>query len=121
MESCKKEFKDGNNRKTIENLHEALEKLVKAYALYFGLLKEEKLKTKISHKPLKVYIKLLSKHWIGKVQSLFNIKVNISQSWEQLERLSNLDLEEPEDIEEVLKLDKNFKFFLNYIKILWGS
>jgi HEPN domain-containing protein len=110
LDSCKREFNEGNDRKAIKNLHEALEKLVKAYALYFGLLKEEKLKTKISHKPLKVYTKLLKEHWIGKVAGLFNIDVN-SQSLDLLEKLSKF---EKQDKNEVIELDKGIKVFISY-------
>jgi len=96
-------------------LHQAIEKLVKAYALYFGLQKEEELR-KIGHLPVKAYLELIEKPWITKITDLFrlNIKVDISKSKQLLENL--IKFEKNNKRQEVLQLDKSIPIFLQLYK-----
>jgi len=109
LKYCKMALKDEDYEKALYQLCLSVEKLVKAYALYFGLFKELELK-KIGHSPIKAYIRLLDETWVSSVRQFFNLKIDMSKSLNQLEKLAKIKIES--DVEKIRELDKGVPIFL---------
>ncbi len=109
LKSCKQAYETGNNKKAVHELHQTVEKLVKAHALRMGLMKEKDLR-KIGHTPLKLYLDLLSKSYIEKLPEIINSNVNLKESRRVLNDLTNL--KKSKNRIAILQLDKDVSSFL---------
>ena len=91
------------------HLQQSIEKSVKAYGLYYGIIKESKdeIVHKIGHKSPKVYLKLLRFPWVDDVSNIFTPEINLQK------RLADLDsLVKEENKSKILDLDGSVPLFL---------
>jgi len=113
LERCKRDVNTKDYEGTLERLSLCIEKVIKAYALYFGLFKERELKNKVIHFPIRVYVNLLTKSWIGKILDFFNFKSDINKHIQFLKRLEKLENSS------IMELDRDVSIFLNFHKQIY--
>jgi hypothetical protein len=108
LKSSTRNFKARDVEKSVYDLQQSLEKLAKSYALYFGIYKENDL-IKVSHSPIRIYIKLLESGWIETTSRFFNLKADPIKGLEFLKKFNKMN---PETVKEILRMDKDIPIFL---------
>jgi len=108
IDRAKDAYKDGDLNNAVFHLQQSIEKMVKAYGLYLGIIKKEDL-IKIGHNTPEVYLKLLKKSWIDKIPEAICIKTNIKKNIMDFESLIR-------NKKAQLELDKSTSIFLEHFK-----
>jgi len=105
-------FKDNDPNNTVLHLQQSIEKIVKAYGMYLGIINDPQ--KEVGHNTSKVYIKLLGKSWITEISDGFDISVDIETRIKNIERISA-------DKSAKAELDKSTKIFLKTFKKVFKS
>ena len=95
-------YKDKDFNNTVYFVQQSTEKIVKAYGLFLGILKNPR--KDMGHEPIKFYLKMLKNSWIEKIPDVLNI--NSKNSIECLEMLKD-------KYKAKLELDDSIPFLLN--------
>ena len=82
----RRDLKSKAYKLSLKRLQLTVETLIKSYALYTGLKKEEQLYTTVGHLPIKVYIDLLKESWVVKAKDIFKLKGDMNEHIEILEK-----------------------------------